>query len=134
MVPRIAHGYRPPVLIEVHPKSLPHKVTRSEKPLDHGPTYRKLRLPPTTSHEKTRVRLWPIMPIPRLIGIRIIGPPAILGSQAVRQAWWKIADGRSFCRFERVADCPIIAPRRSNSAHLHRPWRANNIEAQKRSL
>jgi len=25
---------------------------------------------------------------------------------------------------ERVAGCGIIAPRRSNSAHLHRPWRA----------
>src|SRR6266699_2898505 len=29
------------------------------------------------------------------------------------------------CRLERVAGCGIIAPRRRNSAHLHRPWRAN---------
>src|SRR5258708_32208468 len=27
-------------------------------------------------------------------------------------------------RLERVAGCGIIAPRRTNSAHLHRPWRA----------
>ena len=27
-------------------------------------------------------------------------------------------------RLERVADCGIIAPRRTSSAHLHRPWRA----------
>jgi hypothetical protein len=25
-------------------------------------------------------------------------------------------------RLERVADCGIIAPRRTSSAHLHRPW------------
>ena len=30
-----------------------------------------------------------------------------------------------YCRLERVAGCGIIAPRRTHSAHLHRPWRAN---------
>ena len=29
------------------------------------------------------------------------------------------------CRLERVAGCGVIASRRSNSAHLHRPWRAS---------
>jgi len=28
-------------------------------------------------------------------------------------------------RLERVADCGIIAPRRTSGAHLHRPWRAS---------
>jgi hypothetical protein len=28
------------------------------------------------------------------------------------------------CRLERVAGCRIIGARRTNSAHLHRPWRA----------
>jgi hypothetical protein len=28
------------------------------------------------------------------------------------------------CPFERVADCGIISPRRSSSAHLRQPWRA----------
>jgi hypothetical protein len=32
-------------------------------------------------------------------------------------------------RLERVAGCGIIAPRRSNSAHLHRPWRATSDTA-----
>jgi hypothetical protein len=28
------------------------------------------------------------------------------------------------CRWERAPSCSIIVPRRTNSAHLHRPWRA----------
>ena len=28
------------------------------------------------------------------------------------------------CRLKRVAGCGIIGPQRTNSAHLHRPWRA----------
>ena len=29
------------------------------------------------------------------------------------------------CRLGRVAGCGIIGAQRTNSAHLHRPWRAN---------
>src|SRR5260221_13809943 len=32
-----------------------------------------------------------------------------------------------FCRLERVAGSRIIVPRRKNSAHLHRPWRATSF-------
>jgi hypothetical protein len=36
----------------------------------------------------------------------------------------RIRRSSRYCRLERVAGSGIIAPRRSSSAHLHRPWRA----------
>jgi hypothetical protein len=41
------------------------------------------------------------------------------------EAQRKIAGPSEICQLKRAAGCGIIAPRRSNSAHLHRPWRAS---------
>jgi hypothetical protein len=54
------------------------------------------------------------------------GPPAILGSpRCIVQDRGR----RRFCRLECVAGCGIIGVQRTNSAHLHRPWRANHTHS-----
>jgi hypothetical protein len=51
------------------------------------------------------------------------GPPCEIGKQLRMMRSVNRATSQIY-RLERVAGCRIIAPPRSNSAHLHRPWHA----------
>jgi hypothetical protein len=64
------------------------------------------------------------MRLPLLSGKRP-PPPATSGDPRC-----VVLDGKASqtCQLERMADRGIIAPRRKNSAHLRRPWRAIKIK------
>ena len=55
---------------------------------------------------------------------RMTGPPTISESQAACRGVAQDRRTSQMYRLERAEGGGIIAPRRSSSAHLHRPWRA----------
>ena len=84
-------------------------------------------LPPRSGLERSDFVRWPIASVPRSIGMvaieGITGPPRDIGKTAPRGVALNRRASQT-CPLERVAGCGIIAARRKNSAHHHRPWRA----------
>src|SRR5271154_7154561 len=88
------------------------------------------------SVEKRRLRATPVITSTfenvSDIGVSLglyLGPPAIVRVRSKRGAVQeaRVVQDRGasrFCRLERMADCGIIAPRRTHNAHLHRPSHA----------
>src|ERR1700730_14405097 len=69
-----------------------------------------------TSRRSRKCSAWPLLKGNRT-ALRYRGSPRrIVQDRAASQT----------CRLERMAGCGIIARRRTNSAHLHRPWRAHS--------
>ena len=59
---------------------------------------------------------------------KITGPPRDIGKSGGPRRVVQDRGASQTCRLERVAGCGIIAPRRTNSAHHHRPWRATSVQ------
>ena len=74
-----------------------------------------------------RCLFWPITSIPGLIGMAAIEHNRTTGDIGTSGCLRRVVQDRGLsqiCRLERVPARGIIAPGRSSSGHLHRPWRA----------